>query len=82
METLQYWIQGFAVATLPINLLFALIGCVLGTLIGVLAGTRTGRRNRDPHSHNLQSGPHFAPLSCLRPFTTAPCMAEPLPPSW
>lgn len=38
METLQYWIQGFAVATLPINLLFALIGCILGTLIGVLPG--------------------------------------------
>src|SRR5512139_3219311 len=30
--------QGFSVATLPINLLFALIGCVLGTLIGVLPG--------------------------------------------
>lgn len=38
METLQYWIQGFSVATLPINLLFAFIGCVLGTLIGVLPG--------------------------------------------
>jgi len=38
LETLQYWIQGFSVATLPINLLFALIGCVLGTLIGVLPG--------------------------------------------
>lgn len=38
MEALQYWIQGFAVATLPINLFYALIGCVLGTLIGVLPG--------------------------------------------
>jgi len=38
LETLQYWIQGFSVATLPINLLFAFIGCVLGTLIGVLPG--------------------------------------------
>lgn len=38
METLQYWLQGFAVATQPMNLLFAFIGCVLGTLIGVLPG--------------------------------------------
>ena len=38
MEALQYWIQGFAVATLPMNLLYAFIGCVLGTLIGVLPG--------------------------------------------
>jgi putative tricarboxylic transport membrane protein len=38
MEALQYWIQGFAVATAPVNLLYAFIGCVLGTLIGVLPG--------------------------------------------
>ena len=38
MDALQYWLQGFAVATLPINLLYALIGCILGTLIGVLPG--------------------------------------------
>ena len=38
MDTLQYWIQGFAVATMPMNLLYAFIGCVLGTLIGVLPG--------------------------------------------
>jgi putative tricarboxylic transport membrane protein len=38
LEALQYWIQGFSVATLPINLLYAFIGCVLGTLIGVLPG--------------------------------------------
>jgi len=38
LETLQYWIQGFAVATQPVNLLYAFIGCVLGTLIGVLPG--------------------------------------------
>lgn len=38
MEALQYWIQGFSVATLPINLLYAFIGCVLGTVIGVLPG--------------------------------------------
>ena len=38
MDALQYWIQGFAVATLPMNLLYAFIGCVLGTLIGVLPG--------------------------------------------
>ncbi|MGE5252721.1 MAG: tripartite tricarboxylate transporter permease [Planctomycetaceae bacterium] len=38
METLQYWIHGFTVATHPMNLLYAFIGCVLGTLIGVLPG--------------------------------------------
>ena len=27
---------GFGVALTPINLLYALVGCVLGTLIGVL----------------------------------------------
>lgn len=38
MDALQYWIQGFSVATTPMNLLYAFIGCVLGTLIGVLPG--------------------------------------------
>ena len=38
MDALQYWLQGFAVATLPMNLLYAFIGCILGTLIGVLPG--------------------------------------------
>lgn len=38
MEALQYWLQGFSVATLPINLLYAFVGCILGTLIGVLPG--------------------------------------------
>src|ERR687888_190534 len=31
-------IIGFGVAVTPINLFFALIGCLLGTLIGVLPG--------------------------------------------
>jgi putative tricarboxylic transport membrane protein len=38
VETFNFWMQGFAVATSPVNLLYALIGCVLGTLIGVLPG--------------------------------------------
>jgi putative tricarboxylic transport membrane protein len=38
LDALQYWIQGFSVALLPMNLLYAFIGCVLGTLIGVLPG--------------------------------------------
>jgi putative tricarboxylic transport membrane protein len=38
LEALQYWIQGFSVATMPMNLLYAFIGCILGTLIGVLPG--------------------------------------------
>jgi len=38
LDALQYWVQGFSVATQPMNLLYAFIGCVLGTLIGVLPG--------------------------------------------
>lgn len=38
MEALQYLGQGLAVATQPINLLFAFIGCLLGTLVGILPG--------------------------------------------
>jgi putative tricarboxylic transport membrane protein len=38
MDTLAHLIAGFGSATTPVNLLFALIGCVLGTLIGVLPG--------------------------------------------
>ncbi|MDP1990511.1 MAG: tripartite tricarboxylate transporter permease [Syntrophales bacterium] len=38
MESLQLLMNGFAIALQPMNLLFALIGCVLGTLIGVLPG--------------------------------------------
>ena len=38
MELIQNLSLGFGVAFTPINLLYALIGCVLGTLIGVLPG--------------------------------------------
>ncbi len=38
MELLANLSLGFGVALTPINLLYALIGCVLGTLIGVLPG--------------------------------------------
>jgi putative tricarboxylic transport membrane protein len=38
VETLTHLLAGFAAALSPINLAFALIGCVLGTLIGVLPG--------------------------------------------
>jgi putative tricarboxylic transport membrane protein len=38
LDALQYWLQGFSVATLPMNLLYSFIGCILGTLIGVLPG--------------------------------------------
>jgi TctA family transporter len=38
MELLANLSLGFGVAFTPINLLYALIGCVLGTLIGVLPG--------------------------------------------
>ncbi|MDB5851526.1 MAG: hypothetical protein JWP29_5278 [Rhodoferax sp.] len=38
MELLANLSLGFGVAFTPINLLYALIGCILGTLIGVLPG--------------------------------------------
>jgi len=38
MELLANLATGFAVAANPINLLYALVGCLLGTLIGVLPG--------------------------------------------
>ena len=38
MELLSHLAIGFGVALTPINLLYALVGCLLGTLIGVLPG--------------------------------------------
>src|SRR5881398_3506867 len=38
MDLLSNLVIGFGVAVTPINLFFALIGCLLGTLIGVLPG--------------------------------------------
>ncbi|MBZ2169764.1 tripartite tricarboxylate transporter permease [Marinobacter sp. F4216] len=38
METLQFLIDGFAVALTPYNLMFALFGAFIGTLIGALPG--------------------------------------------
>jgi TctA family transporter len=38
MDLISNLSLGFGVAFTPINLLYALIGCVLGTLIGVLPG--------------------------------------------
>src|SRR5438445_13273699 len=38
MEIFNNLVMGFGVAITPINLLYALIGCLLGTLIGVLPG--------------------------------------------
>src|SRR4051812_15138008 len=38
METLNFLMNGFALALQPTNLLFALIGCFIGTLVGVLPG--------------------------------------------
>ncbi|MEJ2044914.1 MAG: tripartite tricarboxylate transporter permease [Reinekea sp.] len=38
METIQYLMDGFAVALTPQNLMFALIGAFVGTLIGALPG--------------------------------------------
>ena len=38
MDALQHLLAGFASAATPVNLLFALAGCIMGTLIGVLPG--------------------------------------------
>ncbi|MEQ1806218.1 MAG: tripartite tricarboxylate transporter permease [Burkholderiaceae bacterium] len=38
MDILSLLLQGFATASTPINLLWALLGCTLGTAIGVLPG--------------------------------------------
>jgi len=38
METVNLLLNGFATAASPVNLLWALAGCVLGTAIGVLPG--------------------------------------------
>ena len=38
MDLLAHLATGFSVAATPINLLYALVGCLLGTLIGVLPG--------------------------------------------
>ncbi|UTW11942.1 tripartite tricarboxylate transporter permease [Marinobacterium rhizophilum] len=38
METLNFLLQGFAVALTPENLMFAAIGAILGTIIGALPG--------------------------------------------
>ncbi|HEX5683679.1 MAG TPA: tripartite tricarboxylate transporter permease [Ideonella sp.] len=38
MEILNQLLQGFATAGTPINLLWALLGCIVGTAVGVLPG--------------------------------------------
>ena len=38
MDTLNYLLQGFAVAITPMNLMWCFIGCFLGTVIGILPG--------------------------------------------
>ena len=38
METFQLLLNGFAVALQPMNMLFALAGCMIGTMVGVLPG--------------------------------------------
>ena len=38
VESLTLLLAGFATALQPVNLLFALAGCLLGTLIGILPG--------------------------------------------
>ena len=38
METLNFLMQGFDVATRPVNLLVALFGAFVGTVVGLLPG--------------------------------------------
>ncbi len=70
METVQYWLQGFSVATMPVNLLYSLIGCILGTLIGVLPGLgpAAGTAILIPVTFNLDpiGGDHHARGHLLR----------------
>ena len=42
MDSLQLLMNGFATVFDPVNLLFAVIGCVLGTLVGILPGIGPG----------------------------------------
>lgn len=67
MDALDYWIQGFAVATTPMNLLFAFTGCVLGTLIGVLPGLgpAAGTAILIPVTFNLDPVPAIIMLAAI-----------------
>ena len=38
MESIEFLLQGFSVALLPINLFWAFVGVTLGTLVGILPG--------------------------------------------
>ncbi|MBC7240524.1 MAG: tripartite tricarboxylate transporter permease, partial [Chloroflexi bacterium] len=38
MFSWDYLLQGFSLAISPLNVLYALVGCLVGTLIGVLPG--------------------------------------------
>lgn len=38
MQALSHWVDGFAVALLPLNLSYCFLGVLIGTLVGVLPG--------------------------------------------
>ena len=61
---------GFGVAFTPINLMYALVGCILGTLIGVLPGIGPVATIAMllPATYAL---PPVSALTCWLVFTTA-----------
>lgn len=58
METLNFLMQGFDVATRPTNLLVALFGAFVGTIVGLLPGW-----------DRSTGGPAAAAGACPRPAT-------------
>ena len=75
MESLSLLLGGFATALQPVNLLFALAGCILGTLVGILPGIGpvAGTAVLLPVTFGLAARPPAS--SCWRRSTTAPCTA-------
>jgi putative tricarboxylic transport membrane protein len=67
VEVLQHWLTGFAVATTPTNLAFAVIGSVLGTLIGLLPGLGPieGTAILIPLTFNMDPVPAIIMLSAI-----------------
>ena len=81
MDLLANLATGFAVAGTPINLLYALVGCLLGTLIGVLPGIGSVATIAMllPVTYAL---PPVSALIMLAVFITARNTAAQPPPYW
>ena len=81
MELISNLALGFGVAFTPINLLYALIGCILGTLIGVLPGIGPVATIAMllPATYAL---PPVSALIMLAGIITVPSTVVPPQPSW